>query len=523
MRVLWEIKKRSFLNKLKLRLKKPLTYVYGAVILAYLALMVWSMGVAFEVWGMNSPTGFVWILSVITLINLPANFRAYAKHKGLIFLPSDVHLLFPAPIRPKYLLLYGLWKNISASWLLCLVITLGGIGWFHLNAFQVAGYLFFALVLETVFEGALVILIYGNERLGKRELCLIGGAIYGVLLAALGLGVYLFFTVDSSLGVVGKFLSHPALQALPVLGWNIAAIRLILLGPDTVNVICAALYGITTLLMAAAAVKMPCDGGYYEDAMTFAEDYQAALQKSKEGKLAVVGKKEKFRRARVTYKGTGAKAIYYRQLLEYKKKRFFIFGGNSLICLGIGIALALVGVFGKIDAGARPVILPAVSAYVILIFSGYSTKWERELKNPYTFLIPDKPFWKMWEATKIEHIRNLIDGCLIALPGCFFLPLTLTETLGGILAYACFKAANLYARMICEGILGKLFGQFGMSLVHMLIFLMIAGIGAFFGVTAGAGFGVTVGYLALIGYCLLLTGALAAAASTLFHRMEMLE
>lgn len=523
MRVLWEIKKRSFLNKLKLRLKKPLTYVYGAVILAYLAMMVWSMGVAFEMWGMNSPEGFALILSAITLINLPANFCAYAKHKGLIFLPSDVHLLFPAPIGPKSLLLYGLWKNISTSWILCLLVTLGGIGWFHLNALQVVGYLLFAFVLETVFEGALVILIYGNDRLGKNELRFIGAAIYGVLLAALAFGVYLFFTEDASFGAVGKLLSHPFLQALPVIGWNIAAIRLIFLGPDTVNVVCTILYGITTLLMAAAAVKMPCDGGYYEDAMTFAEDYQAALQKSKEGKLALVGKREKFRRARVTYKGTGAKAIYYRQILEYKKKRFFIFGGNSLLCLGLGIGAAIVGSVAEIDPGGAPFILPAISVYIILIFSGYTTKWERELKNPYTFLIPDAPFRKMWEATKIEHIRNFIDGCLIALPSSFSLPLTPVEILGGILVYVCFKAANLYIRMICQGILGKLFGQFGMSLLQMLIFLVIVGIGAFFGAAAGSLGGVAVGYLVLIFYCLVLTAALSLAASTLFCRMEMLE
>lgn len=523
MRVLWEIKKRTFLNRLKMRLKKPLTYVYGVIVLAYLGLMVWSMGTAFGVWGIDSPAGFAMILSVFALINLPANFRAYAKHKGLIFLPSDVHMLFPAPIRAKSLLLYGMWKNIGASWALCLVVTLGGIWWFHLSVLQVVVYLFFALVLETLFEASLVILVYGNERLNAKSLRRIGGAIYAVLGAAMLLGVYLYFMEDSSFGVVGRFLSHPALQCLPVLGWNIAAIRLIFLGPDTVNVICAVLYGITTLAMVAAAARMPCDGGYYEDAMTFAEDYQAALQKSKEGKVAFVGKKEKFRSARVTYRGTGAKAVYYRQILEYKKKRFFIFGGNSLICLAIGVGLAIFGALGNVSADSVPVLIPAISVYVILIFSGYATKWERELKNAYTFLIPDTPFRKMWEATKIEHIRNLIDGCLIVLPGCLFLPLTLTEILGGILVYACFKAANLYARMICQGILGKLFGQFGMSLVQMLMFLVIVGVGAFFGVTAGSAGGVTVGYLVLVLYCLLLTGGLAAAASTLFRRMEMLE
>jgi flagellar biosynthesis protein FliQ len=523
MNALWYIKKRSLINRMKKRLRKPLTYVYAIVAAAYVALMVYSLNFTFEMWGMDSPEGFALILSVITLISLPLNFRSYAKHKGLIYSPADIHMVFPSPVHPKALLMYGMIKLLYTSWILVFALTIGGIWWFHLTAAQVILYLFYSVLLDSLFEVSLVVLVYGNDRISEKTLRWVGRAIYGVIGLAVLLGLYLFFAVDSSIGVAELLFSHPLFQCLPVLGWNIAAIRLILLGPDTVNIVCSLLYVATTAVMVAAAVRMPCRGEYYEDAMTFSEEYQAALNKAKQGRMAVVGKKEKFRSASVSYQGTGAKAIYYRQLLEYKKKRFFIFGGNSLLCLGIGIGLAVLGAIEEINVQTRPFVLPVVCAYIILIFSGYATKWEQELKNAYTFLIPDRPFRKMWYATLIEHIRNLVDGCLIVLPCCLFLKLSLVEILGGIVVYVCFKAANLYARMVCRGILGKLFGQFGMSVVQMMLFFLIVGIGAFFGVMAGMAGGVMAGYLVLIFYCVLLTFGLSAASSAMFARMEMLE
>lgn len=47
---------------------------------------------------------------------------------------------------------------------------------------------------------------------------------------------------------------------IPVVGWNISVYRLILLGPDVLNVICTVLYLLAVAVMIAAAVRMKCDG-----------------------------------------------------------------------------------------------------------------------------------------------------------------------------------------------------------------------------------------------------------------------
>ena len=57
------------------------------------------------------------------------------------------------------------------------------------------------------------------------------------------------------------------------------------------------------------------------------------------------------------------------------------------------------------DSSMAGFILLGVVAYVALIMSGYTGKWESELKNPYIFLIPDSPLKKMWYATLMEHVK----------------------------------------------------------------------------------------------------------------------
>ena len=68
-----------------------------------------------------------------------------------------------------------------------------------------------------------------------------------------------------------------------------------------------------------------------------------------------------------------------------------------------------VGQFGP----GKIFIIPGVVAYVTFIFTGYATKWSKELENPYTYLIPDTPLKKVWYSTKIEHYRAIVDGILV--------------------------------------------------------------------------------------------------------------
>ena len=67
---------------------------------------------------------------------------------------------------------------------------------------------------------------------------------------------------------------------------------MIFVGPTLINVIGTILYGISAVIFFVLAYRMDCQGGFYEDAMKFADDYAEARAKSKKGEVAVLGKKK---------------------------------------------------------------------------------------------------------------------------------------------------------------------------------------------------------------------------------------
>ena len=71
---------------------------------------------------------------------------------------------------------------------------------------------------------------------------------------------------------------------------------------------------------------MKCDGGYYEEAAKFADDYAELKKRQRNGEMVfgMNGRKRSFRRVREKIAGTGAQAIFDRQLLEYRKGEVFL-------------------------------------------------------------------------------------------------------------------------------------------------------------------------------------------------------
>lgn len=240
-----------------------------------------------------------------------------------------------------------------------------------------------------------------------------------VFLIAFTLMIVLYFkekglSVESAL----SFINWPVLQMIPVVGWQIAVYRLVLLGPTTLNVICTVIYSVFTVFIVAAAFRMKCDGGYYEEAAKFADDYAELKKRQKSGEFVTnTGtKKRRFRRVESKITAKGARAIFYRQFLEYKKEKYFIFTKMTVLSAVVAFIFAYSLQKSVSDSSMAGFILLGVVAYVALIMSGYTGKWESELKNPYIFLIPDSPLKKMWYATLMEHVKAFADGCIICIP-----------------------------------------------------------------------------------------------------------
>lgn len=521
MNVFLYLYKTTFKNRLIKALKRPVTYVYSLLVVGYFIYIFSILGFMTTELGIDSPQGLAGVLTIFAFFFIPMNLVSYGKRKGLIFQQSDVHLLFPAPVNPKYVLIYAHVKNIFLGVVLGIALVIGGCIWFHVEIWKMILYFIFAQVIETILESSMMLIFYGIEKLKERTLTIIRYVMYGCILGFVIFGMYFLVKNGFRISTALDYLHHDYVQMFPIIGWNIAVIHLILLGPTAVNVTCSILYLVSAIILFVVAYKMECYGSYYEDAMKFAEDYAEARAKGKKGQIAIVGKRTKFNKANVTYKGSFGRAIFYRQLLEYKKSKFFIFGINTLMCAAASVLVYFMSRDAEIASSIyKPFIIPGIMAYICFVFSGYSTKWNKEMSSPYTYLIPDTAFQKLWFATLIEHIRSFVDATLFAIPAAIILKISVSQMLLSILIYVCIMAFKLYSTLMLEALLGKSLGPTAKQLLRMLLMGTFIGFGLLAAVIGTMLISLEAGYLFMITVVAAITIGFMVIASSAFEKME---
>ncbi|MCI5493547.1 MAG: putative ABC exporter domain-containing protein [Lachnospiraceae bacterium] len=515
----------SMKNKIKKALKRPATYIAAVFILFYIVMIYVSMGSIVIDFGVDNPKGLATILSLLVFYLIPADMLAYIKRKGVIFQKADVHFIFPSPENPKRVLLAAGMRSFITTAIAAVLALMFGLIYFHVPPVRMVGYMLFLMVLQNLLEGSIMVICYANETIPDQFFTVLKYIFYVLMSVFALVAVYLLWKKGAHLNVLTEYIQLPVIQLIPLVGWAIAVTQFILTGPTLCNVICLVLYLLTIFVLFCYARKMTCTGAYYEDAMSFAEEFAIRKARAQKGEVSTGKKKKYLKKASIEYKGVYGKAIFYRQLLEYKKNRFFIFGWNSLLCLGIGIVIAVVGVRGVFDEfGAGKVFaIPAVVSYILFIFSGYATKWSKELENPYTFLIPDSGIHKLWYATKVEHIRSLVDGCLITLPGAVALGLSPVITILTVLLYMCLIANKLYLNMLSDALLGKMLGSTAKSFLRVLLQGFVILIGIVAAAIGGIALGVEAGFFLMILIVTVITLAAALGASISFERMESLD
>lgn len=520
MKALWYVSKRSGINFMKKAVKKPATYLFIAVIVVY-AIIFGAGAFAWRASGIfTEDKALVTILTIWTTFIFFTNFITYAKKKGIIFKPSHAHFIFTAPIFPKIILLMGAMKNYVFSIVATLVIFYGELVVFQVSFLKALLTSFGMLVLELVLEMSLVVFLYANEKMSFRTTTWICRSFYIFLLGIVCVAIFYFRKNGMSPETLIQFVDYPVIQMIPLLGWNIAVYRMVFLGATTLNVVCSVLYFLAVAGMLFTAYKMKCTGGYYEEAAKFADDYVEFRKKSKNGEMVMsIGQKKTFKKSvKMDYKAAGAKAIFYRQLLEYKKERFFIFGGMTLIV--IAIAFLFIKVIGIEDGFAPQVMMLLIMAYIIFCATGYTGKWEKELKTPYLYLIPATPLRKMWYATVIEHIRSLIDGSILAISLGIAWKIPVFEIALAIGIYVVLQANKLYMRVLADSILGASAGVNVRNMVYMLFQSATLGMGAMFGGLAAAFISMKLLFPVIFIYSILIVIIIAFLASSRFGEME---
>ncbi len=159
---------RTIANRIKKALKRPVTYIMGIFVLFYIVMVYNSFNMMIEDGSFNSPDNLVTILSITIFWLFPANLISYARRRGLLFRPSEVHFVFSSPVSPKMVLMFAGVKSFSINIILGFVIVAAGLMWFEAGIGQVLVYFLFFVVFESILEASAIIFCYGSDSGNRR-------------------------------------------------------------------------------------------------------------------------------------------------------------------------------------------------------------------------------------------------------------------------------------------------------------------------------------------------------------------
>lgn len=155
--------RKTLLNRVRMALRKPVTYFYAALILFYMICLPFSLRTLTENGGIDSPGSMAGVLTLFAFWLIPGNLIAYAKRKGLVYRNCDIHFMFPSPISPKQILLYAHLRTVPMQILLNLFGVICGNLMFHVPTWKLAVYFLFSLGMENVLECCVMLYCMGRR------------------------------------------------------------------------------------------------------------------------------------------------------------------------------------------------------------------------------------------------------------------------------------------------------------------------------------------------------------------------
>jgi len=251
---------------------------------------------------------------------------------------SDVNLVFTAPITPTRVLIYGFIKQLSATFFFTFFLL------FQIpnlrNFFSITGVgilIIFSTVFFLVFTMSILgLLTYSITSKSTESRNLAKKILNGLMLIC---GLTLFYNIfiykDFQTAAL-NLLNHKFFLYLPFIGW----LKSILMA--AVNGITYTLYIYVVLCIAFVIIMIyvlfKLNTDYYEDVLAATDKMEEVIAMKKSGTGNVNYGRKKFRKIKSGSIGSGASAIFYRHLLEYKKSGIPFIDKITFIMIGIGVA-----------------------------------------------------------------------------------------------------------------------------------------------------------------------------------------
>lgn len=472
MKPLFYILRKSLKNTVKQLVKKPLVLVFYILIaVSFIVMIISTLFLPPNITGRGSIETYGAIISGILLLVLYFGIKQGVSSGGSFFRTADVNFVFTTPISPRKVLVYGFLKQLSTTLftILFLSFQIPNIrNNFPLKSYGIPIILLGAFML--VFSMPIIgMLIYSITSVSKRARMNVERVLNAlVMLLCAGFMLTLLKTKDIWKAAL-SFFNSSSFYYIPFIGWLKAVFMPAVEGIDS------RFYLNTGFVVAAIAImiyviyKLKTD--YYEDVLAATERREEMIKAKKEGKSSIRLSNMKLRKAHQEYRGRGARALFYRHMLEYKKAGHFFIDRNTFVIAAVGVASSFF--FPKADINT----VLFFSIYLLFFFA-IQGKWSQELGKPYIYLIPDSSLRKVFYATLPEVIKNLVDGIvLFGVVGFILKSDMLAIVLCGVV-YMTFGVAYIYGDILSRRLFGSVHSKNLKMFTKMFLvfFLILPGI-----------------------------------------------
>lgn len=463
MKPLFYILKKSLKNTIKEIIKKP------KLLIGYiLAILFFGFMIAYTVFmpASNLKRGsagvFGAIIIGILLFVIYTGISQGTTKGSSFFRQADVNFVFPAPLSPQKVLIYGFIQQLKSTLLILIFVAFqlpNAKNFFPLKNY--GGILLLGITFLLVFSMSIIgIFTYSAASKSKAIKNNITRGMY-IVYGALAL-VFLFFLIKSKnpADTAIAFFNSSFFTYFPFVGWFKQVYMGAIYGFNMVFFINLFLIIVTLILMMYVMYTLNTD--YYEDVLAATEYKEELLKNKKAGNTMNWNPKGKIRKVKHKYNGTGAKAIFYRHILEYKKSGFFFIDRMTFATAAGGVIFLF--------------FMPQKSLSIILYFSIYMLflfqiqgKWTQELSKPYICLIPASSTSKVFYATLASNIKNLVDGFVLFIAAGVIFKADPISIILCALAYASFGTLFIYADVLSR----RVFGSHSKNLDFFLKFILI--------------------------------------------------
>ncbi|WP_312695574.1 putative ABC exporter domain-containing protein [Caproiciproducens sp.] len=426
-------------------------------------------------------------LGILLFITVPSVLSGL-KSGATFFRMSDVNFLFVSPVSPKKILAYGLVKQMASG--IFMMIFLMFYAGMAINLFGVALWQVVALVggiALMVFTIQLITLLVYSFSSGHPERAgWIKTVLYGVIAMMTAFALSSFWFHGANQESLFASIASPYLEYVPVVGWMKGMVFAIM-NADTARA------GIFAALNAAAVAGsillfVRSDSDYYEDVLQTTESTFELKHSVKNGNT-VRTRGLNAKPVRVTdtgiWHGWGASVFFFKHIREMKRRNRVPFIRTSTIVL-VAVNLLVVVVLQKLTAadgdgmpsGMLLAISLAMSSYILFFFNA-AGDWTLELMKPYIYLVPAKPFAKLFWASLSTLLTPVIDSAVIFTVLCLLLRANPATALICMLIYASMGFIYTAGNVLSQRIFGQMVNKGMIMFVYMLILgvLLLPGMG----------------------------------------------